>query len=220
LARKGRDENIECDVWKINFNSASYEKHRKTAIELLQYLTHSIPIVNITISSNHRRCSSTKIPRRYIDEFPPPSKLQLTSPPSQLISHTISNFSLHADKSALSRISTTLSTLSQSRSQRRSTSQSHLNSLNRKLQSLANNHSSLVNEHDGSGHAELIMELDAQKFRIAKGARDAEEEGERLGGELETLKGRLEKLDAEGPEGGARRGGGRMEDATLLVLSS
>jgi hypothetical protein len=74
LARKGKDENIECDVWKINFNSASYEKHRKTAIELLQYLTHSIPIVNITISSNHRRCSSTKIPRRYIDEFPPPPK--------------------------------------------------------------------------------------------------------------------------------------------------
>ncbi len=137
----------------------------------------------------------------------------------QLISHTLSTFSPPPDKSALSRISTTLSTLSQSRHQRLTTSQSQLNSVQRKLQSLANNHSTLVNEHRGSGHAELIMELDAKKFRIAKAAREVEEEGERLGGELEGLKGRLEKLDLEGVEGGQRRAGGRMEDATMLVLA-
>jgi kinetochore protein Spc24, fungi type len=142
----------------------------------------------------------------------------LTNITSQLISHTIANFSLHPDKSALSRISTTLSTLSQSRSQRLSNSQAQLTAVNRKVQSLANNHSSLVNEHNSSAHAELIMELDAQKFRIAKGARDAEEEGERLGVELEGLKKRLDKLDLEGVEGGQRRRGGAQEDATLLVL--
>lgn len=46
------------------------------------------------------------------------------------------------------------------------------------------------------------MELDTKKFRVAKGVRDLEEESERLEGELENLKTRLEVLEVEGVEGG------------------
>jgi kinetochore protein Spc24 len=60
------------------------------------------------------------------------------------------------------------------------------------------------------------MELDAQKFRIAKAARDVEEEGERLEGDLKGLRSSLERLDAEGPEGAERRRP-KQEDATMLV---
>jgi len=46
------------------------------------------------------------------------------------------------------------------------------------------------------------VELDTKKFRVAKGVRDLEEESERLEGELENLKTRLEVLEVEGVEGG------------------
>lgn len=44
--------------------------------------------------------------------------------------------------------------------------------------------------------------MDAEKFRTAKGAYDVEVEGERLAGELNSLKGILESLEREGVEGG------------------
>lgn len=58
------------------------------------------------------------------------------------------------------------------------------------------------------------MALDAEKFRVAKGAYDVEVEGERLEGELAGLRGQLEGLEREGVEGG-RRGGEGSEDETL-----
>lgn len=56
--------------------------------------------------------------------------------------------------------------------------------------------------------------MDAEKFRVAKGAYDVEVEGDRLGGELAGLKGTLENLEREGVEGGQRRGAD-SEDETL-----
>ena len=58
-----------------------------------------------------------------------------------------------------------------------------------------------VKEHDARRHAEEILRLDAEKFRIAKSVRDTEIEGERLEGELATLRQNLQEMDERGIEG-------------------
>lgn len=45
------------------------------------------------------------------------------------------------------------------------------------------------------------MELDTQKFRVAKAASDLEIEGERLEQELDSLRSRLQQLELQGVEG-------------------
>lgn len=55
--------------------------------------------------------------------------------------------------------------------------------------------------HDSNDHASHIVELDTQKFRVAKAASDLEIEGERLEQELKSLKERLQELDLQGVEG-------------------
>ena len=50
-------------------------------------------------------------------------------------------------------------------------------------------------------HASRIVELDTEKFRIAKATSDLEIEGERLEQELEGLKSRLHELDVQGVDG-------------------
>lgn len=74
----------------------------------------------------------------------------------------------------------------------------------------------MVASHQSGDHAAQIVELDTQKFRIAKAASDLEIEGERLEQELETLKGRLQELELQGVEGDdaakARRG---IDDPTM-----
>lgn len=64
-----------------------------------------------------------------------------------------------------------------------------------------------------------MVELDTQKFRIAKAASDYEIECERLEAELETLKARLAELEEQGVEGdeSARRER-EANDATVLRL--
>ena len=66
----------------------------------------------------------------------------------------------------------------------------------------------MVSGHDSSRHASEIVELDTRKFRVAKQAQELEVEGERLEGDLETLKARLAELEEQGVEGDmvARRG--------------
>lgn len=60
------------------------------------------------------------------------------------------------------------------------------------------------------------MELDTQKFRVAKAASDLEIEGERLEQELEGLKGRLRALDMQGIEGDeAMKAKRELEDPTM-----
>lgn len=62
-------------------------------------------------------------------------------------------------------------------------------------------HNETLFAHNTADHASQIVELDTQKFRIAKGASDLEIESERLEQELEGLKGRLHNLDIQGIEG-------------------
>ena len=88
--------------------------------------------------------------------------------------------------------------------------------LSRNLQTLASQHNETVSSHNSTNHALQIVELDTQKFRVAKAASDLEIEGERLEQELDILKSRLQELDLQGVEGDddmkAKR---EMEDPTL-----
>ena len=71
--------------------------------------------------------------------------------------------------------------------------------------------------HDGGAqHAAEIVELDTRKFRVAKQVRDAEEESERLEGELENLRAELERVEGEGVEGSeATKRARGMDDPTM-----
>ena len=76
-----------------------------------------------------------------------------------------------------------------------------LSELSRNLSTLAQQHNETVYSHNSIDHASQIVELDTQKFRIAKVASDLEIEGERLEQELESLRSRLQELDIQGLEG-------------------
>lgn len=66
---------------------------------------------------------------------------------------------------------------------------------------MSQQHSETVSSQISTDHASQIVELDTQKFRVAKAASDLEIEGERLEQELEGLKSRLHNLEVEGVEG-------------------
>ncbi|KAL8657041.1 MAG: hypothetical protein Q9226_002322 [Calogaya cf. arnoldii] len=143
----------------------------------------------------------------------------LDEDPATLIHHTIGNFNIHPDKVAIGRINESLSTLQQARDLRIRESENALRKLSRNLQTLASQHNETVSSHNSTNHASQIVELDTQKFRVAKAASDLEIEGERLEQELDSLKSRLQQLDLQGVEGDddmkAKR---EMEDPTLLKL--
>ena len=90
--------------------------------------------------------------------------------------------------------------------------------LSRNLTTMKQQHHETVSSNSSVDHASQIVELDTQKFRIAKAASDLEIEGERLEQELEGLKSRLHELDVQGLEGDegarARR---EMDDPTMSV---
>jgi kinetochore protein Spc24, fungi type len=74
----------------------------------------------------------------------------------------------------------------------------------------------MVSGHDSSRHTSEIVELDTRKFRVAKQAQELEVEGERLEGDLETLKARLAELEEQGVEGDmVTRRGREADDPTM-----
>ena len=73
--------------------------------------------------------------------------------------------------------------------------------LSRNYATMSQQHSETVTLQSSTDHASQIVELDTQKFRVAKAASDLEIEGERLEQELESLKSRLLDLEADGIEG-------------------
>ncbi|KAL9101629.1 MAG: hypothetical protein Q9163_003127 [Psora crenata] len=80
-------------------------------------------------------------------------------------------------------------------------------------------HSETVSARNSLDHASHIVELDTEKFRIAKTASDLEIEGERLEQELEGLKNRLHELDEQGVEGDeAAKARREVDDPTILRL--
>ena len=77
-------------------------------------------------------------------------------------------------------------------------------------------HQEVVQSHSNADHASRIIELDTQKFRIAKAASDIEIESERLEQELESLKNSLHNLKSQGEEGSeAARSRRELDDPTM-----
>lgn len=130
----------------------------------------------------------------------------------------MANFHIDTDKIAIGRINESLSTLQQARDLRIREAENALKSqslptnrrievliacleLSRNLATMSQQHNETVSAQDSLDHASQIVELDTQKFRIAKSASDLEIEGERLEQELEGLKNTLHELEIEGVEG-------------------
>ena len=108
--------------------------------------------------------------------------------------------------------------MAQSRSLRIKSAENSLRQLSRKLATLSSQHNETLSGHSSARHAVEIVELDTKKFRIAKAAQEMEVEGERLDGELEGLRARLEQLDVEGVEGGdGERRRREVDDPVVLV---
>lgn len=94
----------------------------------------------------------------------------------------------------------------------------HLSELSRSLATITTQHNETLFSHNTADHASQIVELDTQKFRIAKAASDLEIESERLEQELEGLKGQLHNLDIQGVEGSeAAKARREQDDPTLYV---
>ncbi|KAL8726470.1 MAG: hypothetical protein Q9166_006701 [cf. Caloplaca sp. 2 TL-2023] len=143
----------------------------------------------------------------------------LDEDPATLIHHTIGNFNIQPDKIAIGRINESLSTLQQARDLRIRESENALKKLSRSLHTLTTQHNETVSSHNSTDHASQIVELDTQKFRVAKAASDLEVEGERLEQELDSLKRRLQQLELQGVEGdGAMKAKRETEDSTVLKL--
>ena len=88
--------------------------------------------------------------------------------------------------------------------------------LSRSLTTLSNQHAETISSHSIASHASQIVELDTQKFRIAKAASDLEIESERLEQELESSKEKLVELEIQGVEGDESEKAKReIEDPTV-----
>ncbi|KAF3042314.1 kinetochore-associated Ndc80 complex subunit spc24 [Didymella keratinophila] len=140
----------------------------------------------------------------------------LDEDPAALISQCTSHFKIANDTASLLRISDSLSTLSQFRTQHLQSLQSSISQLLRTHQTLSANHSHTLSQYNPTNHAAEILRLDTEKFKIAKQASDLEIEGERLQQERERLSGVAQDLEAEGVEGGEREKA-ESEDATMQL---
>ena len=125
--------------------------------------------------------------------------------PTALLKETTNQFHIAPDRDSLSRISGSLTSLSTARRSRLENHHAILKSLSRRLNGLEEGRRWEEDRHDAGGHAERMLKMDTEKFRIAKGVSDAEIEGERLEGELAGLKTQLDTLEKQGVDGAWRR---------------
>lgn len=125
--------------------------------------------------------------------------------PTALLKETTNQFHIAPDRDSLSRISDSLNSLSTARRSRLDHHHTILKSLSRRLNGLEEGRRWEEDRHDAGGHAERMLKMDTEKFRIAKGVSDAEIEGERLEAELAGLKTQLDTLEKQGVEGAWRR---------------
>ncbi|KAI0132187.1 kinetochore protein spc24 [Xylariales sp. AK1849] len=143
----------------------------------------------------------------------------LDEDPATLIRHTINSFHIVPDKTAISRIHDSLSTLQSARDLRVTEAESSLKKLSRTLHTLQSQHEELLSTHSSTAHASEIARLDTQKFRTAKATSDLEMEGERLASTAADLGARLQELELQGVEGGAEdKRRDTVEDEVLLRL--
>ena len=125
--------------------------------------------------------------------------------PTALLKETTNQFHIAPDRDSISRISDSLSALSTARSSRLGQHHAILKSLARQMNGLEEGRRWEEGRHDAGEHAERMLKMDTEKFRIAKGVSDAEIESERLQGELAGLRTQLDVLEKQGVEGAWRR---------------
>ncbi|KAI4155959.1 MAG: hypothetical protein LQ340_000626 [Diploschistes diacapsis] len=143
----------------------------------------------------------------------------LDEDPAELMHQTIANFNLAPDKAAVARINEALGDIHTTRDLRIREAESALKKLSRTHNLLSSHHTETLASHSSATHASHIVELDTQKFRIAKAASDLEIESDRLEAELDGLKSRLQELDLQGVEGDdTARQKREGEDETVLKL--
>lgn len=135
---------------------------------------------------------------------------------AQLIQECIDNFNISSDRAALSRIVSSLGSLQQSREDSLSIHHGAFKRTCRQLQTLQQQHDLALGNHNPAEHAQSILNLDTQKFRIAKEASDLEIEGERLDGELTSLDKQL--ADTEAVRAGDEWAGRERELQDVLRL--
>ncbi|KAM3423674.1 Kinetochore protein Spc24 [Cercospora zeina] len=136
--------------------------------------------------------------------------------PVELMAEATNKFHITPDKDSLTRVHESLNALHQARSLRLDNQTTILSTLSRKLNKVHSAHNYDVERHDAGQHAQNMLKMDTEKFRIAKGVNDAEIESERLSGELAALRQQLETLEREGVEGG--RKADMAEDEIVLKL--
>ncbi|THX40357.1 kinetochore protein-like protein spc24 [Aureobasidium pullulans] len=136
--------------------------------------------------------------------------------PVTLIRQTTRNFHTDSDLQAISRITSSLSTLRSARSLRLNAQQTQLSQLSRRAHHLRTTHDADISRHDPAAHASDILALDTEKFRVAKAANELEIEGERLGSEVYGLKKQLQKLEEQGDE--VESAENKAEDEVVLKL--
>ncbi|GIZ36742.1 hypothetical protein CKM354_000020900 [Cercospora kikuchii] len=136
--------------------------------------------------------------------------------PVELMAEATNKFHITPDKDSLTRVHESLHALHQARALRLDNQTTILSSLSRKLNKVHSSHNYDVERHDAGQHAQNMLKMDTEKFRIAKGVNDAEIESERLSGELAALRQQLETLEREGVEGG--RKADMAEDEVVLKL--
>ncbi|KAI0482858.1 Spc24 subunit of Ndc80-domain-containing protein [Xylariaceae sp. FL0804] len=131
----------------------------------------------------------------------------LDEDPATLIHHTINNFNINPDKSAISRIQSSLGSLEQEREKRVRDAESALKKLSRQLGTQQAQYEELAAAHSSAAHASEIARLDTQRFRTAKAASDLEAEAERLSSQHADLAARLQELELLGVDGDLGGGG-------------
>lgn len=132
--------------------------------------------------------------------------------PKELLKETTAQFHIAPDRDSISRISDSLASLSNARTSRLDHQQALLKSLSRRLNGLEEGRRWEEDRHDAGGHAARMLKMDTEKFRVAKGASDAEIESERLEGEIAGLRQQLDVLEKQGVEGGWRRDSGNEDE--------
>ncbi|KAK3079747.1 hypothetical protein LTS18_004004 [Coniosporium uncinatum] len=145
----------------------------------------------------------------------------LDEDPATLINGCIANFHVAPDKSSLLRINSSLSTLSEARQLRLSSLHTDLKQLSRRLTTLNSHHAITTRDHNAAEHAQEILRLDTDKFRVAKEVTEMEVENLRQEEELRNLRGQLAELEERGLDGHGEYDDGAAaaeEDEVVLKL--
>jgi len=140
----------------------------------------------------------------------------LDEDPASLIANCIANFNITPDKSSLARTTSALAHLRTARNQILAKQRAALLTLSRNLAAQNSAFALTSSAHNTAAHAAEMLRLDAEQFRVAKEAKDAEIEAERCREEARSAAVAAEELVSAAT--GEGRSGRAEEDEMLLKL--